>query len=57
MRDFNDRFAFLSTSLISLLEQLSYGMDVSEAEVAASWLGRNVLRDTFCWVIRPLSSE
>jgi hypothetical protein len=41
MRDFNDRYAALSTSLSAMLEQISYGMKISNADVAASWLGRN----------------
>ncbi len=41
MRDFNERYAALSTSLASLLEQVNAGSPVSNFELASSWIGRN----------------
>ena len=41
MKDFNERYAALSTSLTDMLEQVSYGVKIPDADVAASWLGRN----------------
>jgi hypothetical protein len=41
MKDFNEKYAALSTTLSSLLEQKSYGAVVSERELAAAWAERN----------------
>ncbi|MGA9768603.1 MAG: C25 family cysteine peptidase [Blastocatellia bacterium] len=41
MKDFNERYAALSTSLASLLEQVKYKEPVSNYELASAWIGRN----------------
>lgn len=41
MKDFNEKFAALSTSLSSMLEQASFGGYVSERELTAAWVERN----------------
>jgi hypothetical protein len=41
MKDFNERYAALSTSLSSMLEEVSFGAPVSPYELAASWVERN----------------
>ncbi len=42
MKDFNERFAFLSTNLSSLLEKLSFDPGVvSDKELAMNWIERN----------------
>lgn len=42
VKDFNERYAALSTSLTGLLEELDFGAtDVSDAELAANWVERN----------------
>lgn len=40
-KDFNEKFAALSTSLSSLLEQVGFGAQVSDFELANSWVERN----------------
>jgi hypothetical protein len=41
MRDFNERYAALSTTLSSLLEQVGFGSYVSDRELASAWIERN----------------
>ena len=41
MRDFNERYASLSTGLASMLEEAGYGRPVSSFELASAWIGRN----------------
>jgi hypothetical protein len=41
MRDFSERYAALSTSLSSMLEQCGFGTYVSERELASAWIERN----------------
>ncbi|HKP10480.1 MAG TPA: hypothetical protein VJZ91_00165 [Blastocatellia bacterium] len=42
MRDFNERYAALSTSLASMLEELSFGSTaVSNFDLTSAWIGRN----------------
>src|SRR5205823_5396829 len=41
MKDFNDRYAALSTDLTAMIEQINYGRAIAAGDVAAAWLGRN----------------
>lgn len=41
MKDFNERYAALSTSLTGLLEEISFGAQISDRELAANWIERN----------------
>lgn len=41
MKDFNERYAALATSLSSLLEEASFGATVSDFELVSSWAERN----------------
>jgi hypothetical protein len=41
VKDFNERYAALSTSLASLLEQAGFGAAVSNFDLASSWIARN----------------
>jgi hypothetical protein len=41
MRDFSERYAFLSTDLNSKLEELSFGGHVPDKELAFNWIERN----------------
>jgi hypothetical protein len=41
MKDFNERFAALSTSLSGLLEEIDFGAQVSDQELATNWIERN----------------
>jgi hypothetical protein len=41
MKDFNERYAALSTNLASLLEEIGFGATVSERELALTWVERN----------------
>jgi hypothetical protein len=41
MKDFNERYAALATSLSSMLEEVSFGAQVSDFELVASWAERN----------------
>ncbi|MEJ7606075.1 MAG: hypothetical protein WKF37_07360 [Bryobacteraceae bacterium] len=41
LKDFNERFAMLSTSLAALLQQKGFGIDVSDAELSSQWTARN----------------
>jgi hypothetical protein len=41
MKDFNERFAALATSLSSMLEQMGFGAQVSDFELASAWIERN----------------
>jgi hypothetical protein len=41
MRDFNERYASLSTALATMLEEMNYGRPVSTFELASAWIGRN----------------
>jgi hypothetical protein len=41
MKDINERYAVVSTSLTSLLEKVSFGAQVSDFELANSWVERN----------------
>jgi tetratricopeptide (TPR) repeat protein len=41
MKDFNERYAALSTNLSALLEEVDAGADVSDQELASLWTERN----------------
>ena len=41
VKDFNERYAALSTSLSSILEQASFGAYVDDRELASAWIERN----------------
>lgn len=41
LKDFNEKYAAVSTSLSGLLEQISNGMAVSKADLAGMWVERN----------------
>ena len=41
MKDFNERFAVLSTSLANLLQQAGYGATVDDFMLASAWIERN----------------
>jgi hypothetical protein len=41
MKDLNERYAALSTSLSSMLEERDFGVPVSNFELAAAWVERN----------------
>jgi hypothetical protein len=41
MKDFNERYAALTTSLSSMLEEVSFGSQVSNFELASAWIERN----------------
>jgi len=41
MKDFYERYASLSVSLSSMLEDLSFGKSVPDAELASTWIARN----------------
>jgi hypothetical protein len=41
LRDFNERYAVLSTRLASMLESLDFGVPVSDKELSAAWIERN----------------
>jgi hypothetical protein len=41
LKDFHERYAALSTSLASTLEEMSFGAPVADDEVAATWAERN----------------
>ena len=41
MKDFNERFAALSASLSGLLEEIDFGAQVSDQELATNWIERN----------------
>ncbi len=41
IKDFNERYAALATSLSSLLEEASFGATVSDFELVSSWAERN----------------
>ena len=41
MKDFYERYAALSTTLASTLEEIGFGAKVSDAELAATWIERN----------------
>ncbi|HEV7671753.1 MAG TPA: hypothetical protein VGS22_24790 [Thermoanaerobaculia bacterium] len=41
MKDFNERYAALATSLSSLVEEVSFGAAVSDFELVSSWAERN----------------
>jgi hypothetical protein len=41
MKDFNERYAALATSLSSMLEEISFGTQVSNFELASAWIERN----------------
>jgi hypothetical protein len=41
LKDFNERYAALSTTLGALLEKRDFGLTVSDGEIAAAWLSRN----------------
>ncbi|HEX8560240.1 MAG TPA: hypothetical protein VF668_19240 [Pyrinomonadaceae bacterium] len=41
MKDLNERYAALSTSLSSMLEEKDFGVPVSNFELAAAWVERN----------------
>ena len=41
MKDFYERYASLSVSLSSLLEEISFGASVPEADLAGTWIARN----------------
>jgi hypothetical protein len=41
LKDFNERYASLSTNLGSLLERKSFGLQVADAELTSRWTERN----------------
>lgn len=41
VKDFNERYAALSTNLSSLLEEIGFGADVPDEELASAWIERN----------------
>jgi hypothetical protein len=41
MKDFYERYASLSVSLSSMLEEISFGATVADTELAAAWIARN----------------
>jgi hypothetical protein len=41
MKDFNERYAALATSLSSMLEEISFGAQVSDFELTSAWIERN----------------
>jgi hypothetical protein len=41
MKDFYERYASLSVSLSSMLEEISFGASVGDAELATAWIARN----------------
>jgi hypothetical protein len=41
MKDFYERYASLSVSLSDMLEQLSFGASVPDADLASAWIARN----------------
>jgi hypothetical protein len=41
MKDFNERYAALSTRLSTMLEHIDFGVPVSDKELAAAWIERN----------------
>jgi len=41
MKDFYERYASLSVSLSSMLEQISFGATVGDAELTSAWIARN----------------
>ena len=41
MKDFYERYASLSVSLSSMLEQISFGATVDDAELTSAWIARN----------------
>ena len=41
MKDFNERYAALSTSMSSLLEEISFGAQIPDYDLASAWIGRN----------------
>jgi hypothetical protein len=45
MKDFHERTASLSTLLSQMLEDVRYGGQVSDTELASVWLGRNDARN------------
>jgi len=41
LKDFNERYAMLSTTLSAMLEQKSFGLSVPDTDLAAAWVARN----------------
>lgn len=41
LKDFNDRYAQLSTSFSSLLEDIGFGAEISDSELAQLWIERS----------------
>jgi hypothetical protein len=41
MKDFYERYASLSVSLSSMLEQISFGATVEDSELTSAWIARN----------------
>jgi hypothetical protein len=41
MKDFYERYASLSVSLSSMLEEISFGASIGDAELTAAWIARN----------------
>jgi hypothetical protein len=41
MKDFNERYASLSTTLSSKLEEIGFGEEISDEDLAADWIERN----------------
>lgn len=41
MKDFNERYAALSTTLTGMLEEMGVGAEVSDDELASAWIERN----------------
>jgi hypothetical protein len=41
MKDFNERYAALSSNLTDLQEKIGFGMQVSDSDLASTWIERN----------------
>jgi hypothetical protein len=41
VKDFNERYAALSTNLSGILEEIGFGADVPDLDLASSWIERN----------------
>jgi hypothetical protein len=41
MKDFGERYAALATNLSSLLEEIGFGAQIPDDELAATWIERN----------------
>jgi hypothetical protein len=41
MKDFNERYAALSTNLSDIQEKIGFGMKVNDSVLASTWIERN----------------